>query len=147
MSAWTDHSAAPWTAPSPSSWTLQWEKLSASATRLCAPEKLRCVPCFIPLATRQTCKYGMNNHKADRRPLQSAICVSKLAPNQNKVFFGILTRGSLDIAQHNTLGSFEGVSHQNRSSTMGRKLIKKKKKTDAIDIQAFMLAWIFKILS
>lgn len=89
----------------------------------------------------------MNNHRADRRPLQSVICASKLASNQNKVFFEILTRGSLDIAQYNTLGSFEGVSHQNCSSTMGRKLIKKKKKTDAIDIQAFMLAWILKILS
>ena len=110
--------------PSPSSCTLQWVKSSAFATRLRAPEQLRGVPCFIPLAPRQTCKYGMNNHRGSEIPSVCHLC-KQLASKQNKVFFEILTRGSLDFAQYDNLGIFEGVSHQNYSSAMGRKVIKK----------------------
>lgn len=52
------------------------------------------VPCFIPLATQQTCKYGMNNHREDRRPLQSAICASNWPPIKIRCFL----RSSLDAA-------------------------------------------------
>lgn len=80
--------------PSPSSCTLQRVKLSAFATRLWSPKKLGCVPCFIPLTTRQTCKYEMNNHRDDRRPLQSAICASNWPPIKTRCFL----RSSLEAA-------------------------------------------------